>query len=233
MGDEGHSRQKAASALLLAALAPAIADAGFQSAVTSKVLQFLAMNDFFFLPLAMAAAKSVMANVTAPGSTLVTAIAFNGARCGIRVSGCGDQWFTSPVPPITGRYFESYSEADASPVIGDSEIVETMGLGAFAMAAAPALARYAGGSVEETIALTNQMYEITIDVHPRFTIPSLGFRGVPFGIDVNRVLARGTSPIFNTGIAHDRPGIGQIGAGYGRVPIDCFRHAAEKLVTMR
>lgn len=233
MGDEGHSRQKAASSLLLTALAPAIVDTSFGSALASKVLQFLATNDFFFLPLAMAAAKSAMAGAALPGSTLVTAIAFNGVRCGIRVSGCGDQWFTSPVPQITGRYFEPHSEADASPVIGDSEIVETIGLGAFAMAAAPALARYAGGTVDDTIVLTTQMYEITADEHPRFTIPALGFRGVPFGIDVRKVIAREILPVFNTGIAHHTPGVGQIGAGYGRIPLSCFTQAAEKLGTTK
>lgn len=229
MGDEGHSRQKAASALFLAALAPVIPGTGLAPSAICKALQFLATNDFFFLPLSMAAAKSAMANAVAPDSSLVTAIAFNGARCGIRVSGCGDQWFTSPVPSITGRYFQGYGEADAGPVIGDSEIVETMGLGAAAMAAAPALARYAGGRVDETIALTQQMYDITLAEHPRFTIPALGFRGAPFGIDVNKVLSRKVLPIFNTGIAHRMPGVGQIGAGYGRVPLACFKQAADRL----
>jgi len=231
MGDEGHSRQKAASSLLLAALAPAVVETSFDSALVSKVLQFLATNDFFFLPLAMAAAKSAMAGAALGGSTLVTAIAFNGVRCGIRVSGCGDRWFTCPVPRITGRYFEPYSEVDASPVIGDSEIVETIGLGAFAVASAPALARYAGGTVNDTIALTTLMYEITAGEHPRFTIPALGFRGAPFGIDVRKVVASKILPAFNTGIAHHMPGLGQIGAGYGRVPLSCFTQAAEELET--
>jgi hypothetical protein len=229
MGDEGHSRQKAASSLLLGLLAPAIVDTGFAPSVISKALRFLAANDFFFLPMAMAAAKSTMAAAVLPGSSLVTAIAFNGVRCGIRVSGCADRWFTSPVPKITGRYFESYSEADASPVIGDSEIVETLGLGAFAMAAAPALARYAGGTVDETVELTKRMYAITTGMHPRFTIPALGFQGTPFGIDVRKVIEREISPIFNTGIAHCRPGVGQIGAGYGRVPLSCFVEAGKCL----
>lgn len=229
MGDEGHSRQKAASSLLLSVLAPAIVDTSFASPLISKTVRFLAANDFFFLPLAMAAAKSTMAAATLPESTLVTAIAFNGVRCGIRVSGCSDQWFTSAVPKITGRYFEPYSEVDASPVIGDSEIVETLGLGAFAMAAAPALVRYVGATVDDAVTLTKQMYQITTGIHPRFTIPALGFQGTPFGIDVRKVIAREILPIFNTGIAHRRTGIGQIGAGYGRVPLSCFVEAGKCL----
>jgi hypothetical protein len=139
MGDDGHSRQRAASALFLGAVAPWIADCGFSASQAAKVLRCLNANDFFFLPMAMAAAKSTMAAVPVViGSTVVTAIAFNGVRCGIKISGRAGQWFTAPVPGIRGQYFSPYGEADASPVIGDSEIVETVGLGAFAMGCAGA-----------------------------------------------------------------------------------------------
>jgi hypothetical protein len=161
------------------------------------------------------------------GSTVVTAIAFNGLRCGIRVSGLGGPWWTAPVPIARGQYFEGYSESEAGPVIGDSEIAETMGLGAFAMAGAPALARYVGGTVEEATRMTLEMYAITLAEHHRFKMPALGYRGTPFCIDVRRVVERGIAPVFNTGIAHRMPGVGQIGAGYGRVPLTCFTAAYE------
>ena len=127
------------------------------------------------------------------------------------------------------RDSEGYSEADAGPVIGDSEIAETMGLGAFAMAGAPALARYVGGTVEEASRMTLDMYAITLAEHPRFKIPALGYRGTPFCIDVRRVIETGIAPVFNTGIAHRLAGVGQIGAGYGRVPLACFASAREAL----
>ncbi len=148
MGDELHSRQKASSALFLGTIAPAVCDVAGSSAQASRVLAFLASNDFFFLPVAMASAKSAM--VATQGirhSSIVTAIAFNGARCGIRVSGLAG-WSTAPVPIVSGHLFKGFSERDAGPVIGDSEIMETMGLGAFAMAGAPALAQYVGGTAD-------------------------------------------------------------------------------------
>ena len=229
MGDDGHSRQKAASALFLGAIAPAIADAATGSQESGRILAFLAGNDFFFLPLAMAAAKNaLLAAEGARHSTLVTAIAFNGLRGGIRVSGL-DDWITAPVPAIHGSYFKGYAETDAGPVIGDSEIMETLGLGAFAMAGAPALARYVGGTVAEAAKFTRDMYAITVAEHPRFTMPALDRRGVPFGIDVRRVIHSGLAPVFNTGIAHREMGVGQIGAGYGRVPLACFEAAATAL----
>jgi hypothetical protein len=230
MGDDGHSRQKASSALFLAAVGPAIADSGFSSKETAQALRFLAQNDFFFLPLAMAAAKSAMVSAEGiPGSTIVTAMAFNGVRCGIRVSGTGPRWWTAPVPPIHGQYFEGYGASDAGPVIGDSEITETIGMGAFAMAGAPALARYVGGTLEDAARFSTEMYKITAGEHPRFTIPMLGFRGTPLGIDVRRVVESGIEPVFNTGIAHRTAGVGQIGAGYGRAPLAAFQSAFEAI----
>jgi hypothetical protein len=97
------------------------------------------------------------------------------------------------------------------------------------MAGAPALARYVGGSVDEATRLTSEMYDITVTEHPRFKLPALDYRGTPFGIDVRRVAATGVAPVFNTGIAHRTVGIGQIGAGFGRVPLACFVAASTAL----
>lgn len=229
MGDDGHSRQKAASALFANIVAPFIAETALGKESCARALRFLAQNDIFFLPLTMAAAKSAM--LAAEGTadaTLVTAIAFNGATGGIRVAGLSG-WWTVPVPIARGQFFTGHEAGDAGPVIGDSEIAETMGLGAFAMAGAPALARYVGGSVEEATRLTTEMYGITVAEHPRFKIPALDYRGTPFGIDVRRVAESGVTPVFNTGIAHRTPGIGQIGAGFGRVPLACFKAARTAL----
>lgn len=229
MGDDGHSRQKASSALFLAAVAPAIAEAAPSPRQASRVIAFLGANDFFFLPLAMAAAKNAM--LAAQGnarSTLVTAIAFNGVRAGIRVGGLSG-WWTAPVPPIHGSYFKGFGEPDAGPVIGDSEIMETLGLGAFAMAGAPALARYVGGTVEQATAFTRAMYGIVLAEHPRFRIAALDGRGTPLGIDVRKVVETRVAPVFNSGIAHRCMGVGQIGAGHGRVPLACFDAAAVAL----
>jgi hypothetical protein len=230
MGDEGHSRQKAASALLLNALAPFLVETQFDGKQIARAVRFMAGNEIFFLPVTMAAAKSALASIAeVAGSTLVTCMCVNGVRFGIKVSGLGERWHTAPIPAIHGRYFHPYGAQDANPVIGDSEIAETFGLGAFAMAAAPALSRYVGGTFEEATRLSSEMYSITLSEHRQFTIPFQSHRGAPFGIDARRVVERGIEPIFSTGIAHREPGIGQIGAGYGRAPLACFRSALEAL----
>ena len=233
MGDDGHSRQKAASALFMNAVAPHIAAAGLAPNEARRALEFLARTDIFFLPLTMAAGKASMLSVHGIAhSSVVTCMAMSGVDFGIKVSGLGERWITGPLPQVQGQYFESYGPADANPAIGDSEIAETTGLGGFAMAAAPALARYVGGTPEESARLSVEMYEITVDEHPRFNIPSLNYRGTPCGIDVRKVVATGITPIFNTGIAHKTPGIGQIGAGYARTPLVCFEKALAALAEL-
>ena len=232
MGDDGHSRQKAASALFLSEIAPAVCQAADSTTQAAAVLKFIATNDFFFLPLAMAAAKSVMSSAHGvPGASIVTAIAFNGVDCGIRVSGLAG-WVTAPVPNLEGHYFKGFSAQDAGPVIGDSEVVEALGLGALALGAAPVLSQYLRGDPAYGSALTEEMYLITVAEHTRFRIPLPEWRGAPLGIDVHKILATGIAPAFNSGIAHVRAGIGQIGAGHGRVPMACFVDAAEQLARL-
>ena len=73
------------------------------------------------------------------------------------------------------------------------------------------------------------MYQITLSEHPMWTLPALDFRGVPFGIDVLRVVRTGVVPIINTGMAGRVAGTGQVGAGLVRPPLDCFTAALDAL----
>jgi len=50
------------------------------------------------------------------------------------------------------------------------------------------------------------------------------------GIDLVKVLNTGILPIINTGIAHKKPCMGQIGAGIVRAPMECFKKALKALV---
>jgi hypothetical protein len=69
------------------------------------------------------------------------------------------------------------------------------------------------------------MYEITVAEHKSFTIPSLDFRGTPTGIDIRKVVELGITPRVNTGIAHREAGVGQVGAGLVRPPMEIFEQA--------
>ena len=227
MGDEMHQRNVACSGLTLRALAPALARTVTDSTALAEALAFIGGNDQFFLNIVMALGKAIMDPVRGiEGSSVVTAMSRNGTDFGIRVSGTGDTWFTAPVEMPEGLYFPGFTEADANPDMGDSTIVETIGLGGFAMAAAPAVAGFVGaGAASDAASYTRAMAEITLGENPEWTIPALDYAGVPTGIDIRRVLETGLAPTINTGIAHKKPGVGQVGAGVVKAPMACFTQA--------
>lgn len=234
MGDELHQRNVAASALLVRALAPALVREATGPAL-ERLLDFLVGNDQFFLNLAMAAAKAATEAIAeVPGATVVSVMARNGTEFGIRVAGCGSRWLTAPVATPEGLFFPGFGPPDANPDIGDSAIVETIGLGGMAMAASPAVARFVGaGGLGQALRITDEMREITLGEHPYFRIATQDGRGAPLGIDVRRVVATGITPLINTGIAGRKPGTGQVGAGIVRAPLACFTAAVEALAAAR
>lgn len=226
MGDEGHNRNKAGSLIFLKLLAPLLADTSYTDSQKREILQFLGDNALSVLNPVMAACKA-MADAAhgVEGSTLVTTMARNGTDFGIRVSGLGDSWFTAPAQVPDGLYFPGFTSDDANADIGDSTITETAGIGAFAMAAAPAIVTFISGTPQDALNATLEMYEITAGEHSHFTIPSLEFRGTPTGIDIRKVVELGITPRVNTGIAHKEAGVGQVGAGLVRPPMAIFENA--------
>ncbi|MCC7372020.1 MAG: DUF1116 domain-containing protein [Chloroflexi bacterium] len=228
MGDEMHQRNIAATLLLLREVAPLLARAGLPADQQASVVQFMGQTDQFFLNVAMAACKAIADAAHAAGaeSSIATALCRNGVEFGVRLGATGDRWYTAPVNTPKGLYFGGYTAADGNPDIGDSAITETVGVGAFSMAAAPAVVPYVGaGGFGDAIAISNEMLEITVARNPDFAIPALDFGGAPTGIDVRLVVATGIEPIINTGIAHRQAGVGQVGAGTVRAPIACFEQA--------
>jgi len=233
MGDEVHNRNAAASSLLIKRLVPALLKSGAPAADVAAAIEFVAGNDHFFLNISMAACKSMLESAHAvPNSSLVTTMARNGVEFGVRVAGLGDRWFTAPAPRVNGLYFPGYSIADAAPDLGDSAITETAGVGGFAMAAAPAIVKFVGGSAQDALANTLAMTHITLRRNSAFTLPALDFAGTPAGIDIRRVVDTGILPVINTGIAHKDPGVGQIGAGVTRAPAACFSQAVQALAAL-
>ncbi len=226
MGDEGHNRNKAGSLLYTTKLAPFVVKATKDAGIASEVLRFLGDNALSVLNPVMAACKAMTdAAHGVEGSTIVTCMARNGTDFGIRVSGLGDRWFTAPVAVPKGLYFPGFTAEDSSGDIGDSTITETAGIGGFAMASAPAIVTFVSGTPKDAINATLEMYEITSAEHKYFTMPPLDFRGTPTGIDIRKVVEKGITPRVNTGIAHKDAGVGQVGAGLVRPPMEMFEEA--------
>jgi len=231
MGDEGHNRNRAGTSLFLRAIGPALARTSQNNETLARIIEFIDGNDHFFLNLSMPAGKAALEPAEGvEGSSVLTVMARNGTDFGIKMAGMPDRWFTAPAGRVQGLYFPGYTEADANPDIGDSTITETAGYGGFAMASAPAITQFVGGTPQMALEATLEMYEITFAEHDNFSIPPLNFRGTPLGIDVRKVMETGLLPRLNTGIAHKNPGVGMVGAGVLLAPEKCFKDAFEALV---
>jgi hypothetical protein len=230
MGDEVHSRNTAATLIFLSMIAKPLLSCGFERARAKEIIDFIDGNSQFFLNLSMVSAKTVMdAAQGVRHSSLVTAIARNGVTTAIRTSCMADRWFEAPSGMPSGLYFPGFKREDANPDLGDSAIVETAGFGGFSLASSPALMQLVGGTVSDALAASREMSHITVERNPATSIPLLDFAGSPAGIDIRKVVDTGIRPFLTTGIAHKEPGIGQIGAGMVRVPMECFVKATNAL----
>jgi hypothetical protein len=227
MGDELHSRNTAATTLLVRELTPHFLDYAVETSRDRALtaLRFFFASDYSFLRLSMAAAKAMAdAARDVPGSSIVTAMTISCRNFAIRVSGLGDEWFIGPLPEVSCKLFDGFTDDDVQWIGGESHITETVGLGGFAQAAAFGLQAYQGGSAAEMVAMNSLMYDVTAAEHPDFKIPYFGFRGTPVGIDIFKVTASGIQPVIDGGLAGK--GGGQIGAGILRAPLECFTAAA-------
>lgn len=228
MGDELHARLPATTALLIRSLAGPMLEAGVAGPAAARAFRFLEANSLFGLTVVMAACRvAADAGHGVPWSSVVTGMSRNGFDFGLRIGGLGDRWVTAPTPAMDEAVYRSgYRVTDGAGDIGDSAILEVIGLGGMAIAAAPTIGPFVGGDSQTEIAATDELREIVVAAHPTFTVPLLGFAGVPAGIDVRRVVETGIVPFIDTGAVHDRdPEVGQIGAGIARAPIEVFRAA--------
>ncbi|MEM9035941.1 MAG: DUF1116 domain-containing protein [Actinomycetota bacterium] len=230
MGDEGHNRNRAGTSLFIREVVGELIEVDASASDIADVCRFVNGNDHFVLNLVMPCAKAAAdAARDLPGSTMVVAMARNGTDFGVQVSGTGDEWFTAPAETPKGLTFPGYTDDDVNPDIGDSTITETYGIGGMAMACAPAIVRFVGGTVDAAFETTHSMYDVTLTEHPHLQIPALDFRGTPTGIDATAVVRASRPPAVNTGMAGKVAGTGQVGAGLVTPPMDCFVDAVRAL----
>jgi hypothetical protein len=230
MGDELHSRNTAAGLLFAREVLPYMLDmAGADREAVQQTFTGLTEDHYFFLRLSMAAAKT-MADAAhgIDNCSVVTAMALNCRNFAIRISGLGNRWFHGPHPTVQAKLFSGHNEDEITWMGGESPITETVGLGAFAQAAAFPLQKYQGGAPEDMVARNLELYKITVGEHSDFHIPFLQYRGTPTAIDVLRVVETGITPAIDMGIA-GRNG-GQIGAGIVRASMKCFVDAKQALL---
>ena len=188
---------------------------------------FLSTNHLMFLNIAMAGARALTEWAgQVPDSSIVTSMARNGTTYGVRLPGRSDQWFTAPSPPVQDAlYYPGQGPDTSAPDIGDSAVLELVGLGGPAAANSPAVAGFLGGRMADAMAVTAAMGRICAGTSTRFRLPVLDNVGTPLGVDVRRVVETLVTPAVNTGILHVSDGSGQVGAGVARAPVECFVQA--------
>jgi hypothetical protein len=224
MGDECHNRNLAATSILVRELVPDLLAQSLKPGDLRDVARYLREDDGFFLHINMASGKVIAEAATGVEfSTVVTTMARNGVDVGIRVSDSGDQWFTGPAGMLKGSYLSGYGDDDVDADMGDSAIMETFGLGGQIQACAPVFQQIVGGTVQDAIAHTQEMLEISFGRNAGFAIPVMDFVPGPLGIDVLKVLETGATPLIDSAMAAKKGGFA--GAGQVRVPIECFQEA--------
>lgn len=230
MGDESHSRTAASTSLFAGKIMPYLVQLDFSKKELSKCAEFIVKNDSFFGTLSMPAAKAMLdAAHGVDMSTIITGMIENCRVFAIRVSGLGNRWFTAPIEEkyktFIGKGYKGreYNLSEVAYGGGESVFKEAAGLGACAIAGAPALGEYAGGTVEQKLEITDMMYRITVAESKNFWIPYLNYRGTPTGIDLRKVIETGITPFMDEAVSDVDGGL--IAAGVSRVPMTCIEKA--------
>ncbi|MEA2183305.1 MAG: hypothetical protein QOF69_2490 [Solirubrobacteraceae bacterium] len=217
-GDECHHRTDAGTQLIAEALAP----------LSSEVDAFVRSNSQFFLNVAMVFAKLALVCADGvEGSSLVTVVARNGVEVGVKLSGTGSQWFVGPAAlPDPAALYDGHTLDEMNPDLGDSAIIEVYGLGALAIGASPLSAPSVGLDPATSGDRMASLRTIAAAEHPALALPD---GPAILGVDARLVVEHGIVPPIHTGIAHRRPGVGQIGGGVTLPPLTAFAAAVAAL----
>lgn len=221
MGDENHNRQPAASMFLALHLLPFMLDCDFPE--KTRIIKEYAANDRFFLHVMMAGTESVVYSARSiPMSTVMVGMGGNGVDFGLKFSGTGDEWFTTPAPKILGQFLNpSYTEDDLLGFLGDSCVTEVYGLGGISAIAGPGYVRLTGHDFNEAKRRTENARAVCLGEHKFAPIPWDDFRGFPVGIDMRKVVGLNILPTSHGGGTLKTGGQGTVGSC--EFPIECFK----------
>ena len=218
-GDDCHGRTVHATSLLAAELEHRT-PGGIKD---SEALEFIESSPSLFLNLWMAATKCMMSAASnIEGSSLVTAAGANGIDVGIQVSGLPGQWFTGRADPPAGRFEIDLPDHRALGAIGDSAVIDNLGLGAMAIDLAPEQFRALSPYLPEDY--RRRIDELKISEHPDFN--SAGTR---LGLCARSVVQIGATPVIALGILDVLGEQGRLGGGIYDMPITPFVKALDAL----
>jgi hypothetical protein len=197
-GDDCHSRTMAGSQGLLAALVAR------RTHDDPAVQTFLEAAPAFALNVWMAMCGLIAGAAQGiPGATLVTRAGGNGRDFGFQLADAPGQWQVSPAPAIRGTVDPKLPGATALAAMGDSALVDVMGLGGQALSTAPAVVE----------ALRPHLPGDALTRGTGFLHGVLDGFGTRAATDAARVRASGIGPLILLGMIDADGRRGRIGGG--------------------
>lgn len=216
-GDDCHGRTFAGSALIHQRLA-AMAD----EPVPADINTFLQDSPAFALNLWMAASSLMLSAAEGiNGASLVTRAGGNGVTFGIQLATAPGRWVTMPAPPIHGLVDPIHAGRTALGALGDSAVVDFVGLGGQVLNTATA-SWQALAAVLPVDALSRAEKALTAPM------PELDGR---MAVTCSRqVVARGAGPLVLLGMIEAKGEAGRIGGGVADIPVTLFEQALSEVM---
>lgn len=214
-GDDCHGRTAVATAALLATIGDRLArDRGQASR------EFLQRSPSFFLNIWMAATKLMLdAARGIDASTVIIAGGGNGSAFGIQIASKPGEWFIVPAtPPVVEP--GSLGSSQALGAIGDSAVVDLLGLGAMT-----SLEQRVGPQLPAFVERADGLAALLHERHPMMP------RTHPLMVmSARRALESGVSPMISLGVLDKEGLLGRLTGGYYRPPAAIFRRAVNGVI---
>jgi hypothetical protein len=218
-GDDCHGRTPMGTKLLMG-----IIEHNIIGGVTdSDTRKFIDTSASIFLNLWMAASKCLMMRASGVAeSSLVTAAAGNGVDTGIQISALPGQWFQAPATAPNGRFDIDLPVDRALPAIGDSAVVEGLGLGAMSIHLSPVQEMNLGDFLPDDYRTRSK--RLMCGLHPGY-----GDLDCSLGLTARAAVEHQQGPIIGLGMLDIAGEKGRLGGGIYDMPVTVFTEAMQAL----
>lgn len=210
-GDDCHGMTGIGSGLIQKTLAKRVDRAD------EILLSFLDAAPGYFLFLMMAASKVIMMGAEGvEHAAIVTTAGGNGRQFGICLASKPDQWIATECTPPSGTIPH---HARALGAIGDSAVIDALGLGGLALGCAPTLLNTLKDHAPKDVAV---LPELLLEI----THPTLLDGSCRVALNARKVVETGHEPPNVLGILDADGKAGIIGRGVFNAPVALFRQGA-------
>jgi len=209
-GDDCHGRTMAGSALIADVLRQRSTDA-----IPEQIDTFLNESPAFALNVWMAACSLMMAAAEGVAeSSLITRAGGNGVDFGVQVAAHPGKWITAPAPVINGAIEAAHEGRKALGAIGDSAVVDFMGLGGQVL-----------NTAEQSFANLKPYLPDDALARPAKVLSGIiaGFGERAGATNARSAVANASSPLILLGMIEASGEAGRIGGGVVDIPVAFFR----------